>query len=47
MFDRIKKKTIATYDALFGSLAGVAIVMFWFYTMTMFTLFGAKLNSRM
>jgi membrane protein len=38
---------IAAYDALFGSLAGVAIVMFWFYAMTLFTLFGAKLNSRM
>ena len=40
-------QTFATYDALFGSLAGVAIVMFWFYAMTLFTLFGAKLNSRM
>lgn len=38
---------IAAYDALFGSLAGVAIVMFWFYAMTLFTLFGAKINSRM
>jgi membrane protein len=38
---------IAAYDALFGSLAGVAIVMFWFYAMTLFTLFGAKLNARM
>jgi membrane protein len=40
-------QTFATYGALFGSLAGVAIVMFWFYAMTLFTLFGAKLNSRM
>ena len=40
-------QTFATYDALFGSLAGVAIVMFWFYAMTLFTLFGAKLNARM
>lgn len=38
---------IAAYDALFGSLAGVAIVMLWFYAMTLFTLFGAKLNARM
>jgi membrane protein len=40
-------QTFATYGALFGSLAGVAIVMFWFYAMTLFTLFGAKLNARM
>jgi membrane protein len=39
--------TIAQYDALFGSLAGVAIVMFWLYAMTLFTLFGARVNARM
>ncbi|MCU0831100.1 MAG: YihY/virulence factor BrkB family protein [Rhizobiaceae bacterium] len=39
--------TIARYDALFGSLAGVAIVMFWLYMMTLFTLFGARVNARM
>jgi membrane protein len=40
-------QTFAVYDALFGPLAGVAIVMFWFYAMTLFTLFGAKMNARM
>jgi membrane protein len=40
-------QSFAAYDALFGSLAGVAIVMFWFYAMTLFTLFGAKVNARM
>jgi membrane protein len=40
-------QSFAAYDALFGSLAGVAIVMFWFYAMTLFTLFGAKMNARM
>ncbi|NJR13142.1 MAG: YihY/virulence factor BrkB family protein [Phyllobacteriaceae bacterium] len=39
--------TIAQYDVLFGSLAGVAIVMFWLYTMTLFTLFGARVNAMM
>jgi membrane protein len=39
--------TIARYDVLFGSLAGVAVVMFWLYMMTLFTLFGARVNARM
>lgn len=38
---------VAPYDAIFGSLAGVAIVMFWLYAMTLFTLFGARVNARM
>ena len=37
---------IARYDAVFGSIAGVAIVMFWLYMLTQFTLFGARFNAK-
>ena len=38
--------SIARYDLFFGSIAGVAVVMFWLYALTLFTLFGARYNAK-
>jgi membrane protein len=38
-------RMFATYDQTYGALAGVVVLLLWFYLLSLFVILGAEINA--